>query len=278
MTALPEDDRPPVPFRPTPTPATAAPRVDPPTASTARVHDVQLGGSLNFAADRELALALDEAAPGLAAVARAGRRFVHDAVERAARAGVDQFLDLGCGVSAGHGIHHTARAIEPYSRVAYVDSDLVAVAHARIATAGDTRLSVVEGDIRDVTTILGDIEAAGHLDLSRPVAVIAASVLHFVPGSIVPVLSALRSGTAGGSLLVLSHLARYPRAAEARDDEYEVVQRLYARTRTPVLARSPSRISAGIARSGWRALAPGWHAPSARTPGGLGLATALAQH
>jgi len=46
-------------------------------------------------------------------MARDNREFTGRAVAWAAREGIGQFLDLGCGYPLGTGIHDIARAVNP---------------------------------------------------------------------------------------------------------------------------------------------------------------------
>src|ERR1700760_733570 len=103
----------------------------------ARVYDYWLGGKDNFAVDRQMAEMMTEVNPDVPAMARANRKFIAAVVEKAAEAGVGQFLDLGAGLPTYPAVHDVARAVIPGARVVYVDNDPVAVAHARalLATA-----------------------------------------------------------------------------------------------------------------------------------------------
>jgi S-adenosyl methyltransferase len=64
-----------------------------------------------------------EAFPQLPAAVRAGIGFRARAVRYLTGAGIRQFLDLGCGLTAGDPVHVIAQAAAPGSRVVYVDND-----------------------------------------------------------------------------------------------------------------------------------------------------------
>src|SRR3954453_6669381 len=102
--------------------------VEPDRASPARVYDWFLGGSHNFAVDREVAAGVVRLMPEILDMARANRRFLRRAVVIAAEHGVDQFLDLGSGIPTVGNVHEVAREIQPAAKVVYVDVDPVAVA------------------------------------------------------------------------------------------------------------------------------------------------------
>jgi len=106
----------------------------PGVAYSARVNNVWQGGKDNFAADRAAADRAVEAFPQLPAAVRAGIGFRARAVRYLAAAGVRQFLDLGCGLTAGDPVHVIAQEAAAGSRVVYVDNDPMVITHARMAS------------------------------------------------------------------------------------------------------------------------------------------------
>lgn len=98
---------------------------------TNRNYDYLLGGKDNFAADRDAAEQALSVVPFGREVARANRQFLVRAVTLMARSGIDQFIDLGCGLPTRPNVHEVARDIRPAARVLYVDTDPVVCAHAR---------------------------------------------------------------------------------------------------------------------------------------------------
>ena len=86
----------------------------------------------NFPADREAAEKAMQASPDVAATARANRAFLGRSVRHlATEAGVRQFLDLGTGMPSPGNTHEVAQPVAPDSRIVYVDSDPIVLAHAR---------------------------------------------------------------------------------------------------------------------------------------------------
>ena len=80
--------------------------IDSRTPQSARVYDYWLGGSSNFAADRAMAQAIEQAIPGIKAMARENRRFLGRSVRyMAEEAGIRQFLDVGSGIPADGDTH-----------------------------------------------------------------------------------------------------------------------------------------------------------------------------
>lgn len=67
-------------------------------ASAARMYDVMLGGEENFAADREAVKMLVAHFPTVPDACRANRGFLLRSARAMAEAGIDQFLDIGCGL------------------------------------------------------------------------------------------------------------------------------------------------------------------------------------
>ncbi|HVQ90742.1 MAG TPA: SAM-dependent methyltransferase [Mycobacteriales bacterium] len=176
--------------------------------SQARIYDYLLGGSHNFAVDREAARALISMVPDVPLTAHANRAFLRRAVRFLVASGVRQFLDLGSGVPTAGNVHEVARQLAPDARVVYVDIDPVAVAEGRQILAGDEQTLVLREDARRPERIVGHPAVRGLLDFDRPVGLVVASLLHFIPDADDPqaVLAVLRDALAPGSYLVLSHI------------------------------------------------------------------------
>lgn len=189
-------------------PGAAPGSLDVSTPNVARIHDYLLGGKDNFAADRAAAAQLLAAIPDVAAIARDGRAFLGRAVRYlAADAGVVQFLDLGAGLPTQASVHEVAVRYAPAARVAYVDNDPVVWSHGQALLTEADRAVMVRADLRDPDSILHHHDVLDLLDLSRPVAVLCASSLHFVADQDEPgkMLAAYRDQLAPGSFLVISH-------------------------------------------------------------------------
>jgi S-adenosyl methyltransferase len=218
--------------------------VDPQRPNASRIYDYFLGGTHNFAADRQAAQALLAAMPELPAAMRANRDFLRRAVEAAAADGVRQFLDLGSGipteatptegVAAGGNVHEIARRTHPRARVVYVDLEPVAVVHGRRLLDGDPDADVVLADLTDAEAVLGDPAVHRLLDLSRPVCLLAVAVAHFVADTerLGLALEHYREALAPGSWLVLSH------AGGAGDRQHaESARRIYNSTTSSLVLR-----------------------------------------
>src|SRR5262249_57052849 len=106
--------------------------VDMERPSSARLLDYALGGSHNFAVDRELFRQLKMAVPDLVEQAHAGRAFLRRAVRFCAAPGVGQFLGIGSGIPTTGNVHEVASD----ARGVEVDIDPGAGAHARAILAG----------------------------------------------------------------------------------------------------------------------------------------------
>ena len=189
-------------------PAWAPDEVDIDTPSAARMYDYYLGGSHNFAADRELAEQYMKVLPDMPHISRANRRYLRRAVTHlAGNVGIDQFLDLGSGIPTSGNVHEIAQGVNPSARVVYVDADAVTVAHGAAMLAEVPNTGILHADLRDPRSVLDSDVVAAHLDLSRPVAVLMVAVLHFVPDADDPaaIVAAYRDAAAAGSHLVISH-------------------------------------------------------------------------
>jgi len=149
----------------------------------ARIYDYALGGSANFVADRAAFDALAAVYPDSTVGAGANRAFLRRAVTFLVRQGIDQFLDIGSGLPTGGNVHEIARAVNPGARVVYVDNDPVAVRFSRQLLAEEKipGVAAIEADLRDPAAILAHPRTRALLDLSRPVALLLVTVLHFIP-------------------------------------------------------------------------------------------------
>lgn len=246
---------------------TAKPDLTSPSA--ARMYDYMLGGSANFAVDRDAVDALLVKVPLTKQLARANRSFLMRAVRMLAEAGVTQFLDLGSGVPTVGNVHEIAQQVHPDARVAYVDVDPVAVEYARDLLGGSNdQVTITEADIRAPENVLAAPGVAGLLDFSRPVAVLAVAILHFVADTDDParIIATYRDACAPGSYLVISHASA--EGVDARDAAAQTAT--YNHTSTPGCARSPGEIAALF--EGYELLDPGlvrlplWRPTAPSTP------------
>ncbi|MEV0614347.1 SAM-dependent methyltransferase [Nonomuraea sp. NPDC050404] len=184
--------------------------VDAKTPNAARIYNYFLGGKDNFAVDRAAAETVLSMAPEVRVAAMENREFLVRAVKYlVAEAGVSQFVDIGAGIPAERPVHEVAQAIDPGSRVAYVDNDSVVLTHSRALLGGRPGTAVVAGDARDPDAILSAPELNVLIDLDRPVAVILIAILHFVPDSDDPagLVRRLLDRLPSGSHVVITHLS-----------------------------------------------------------------------
>ena len=209
--------------------------------SAARVYDYFLGGAHNFEVDRRLAEQIASMTPNIGETMRSNRSFLRRAVRFLVAQGVRQFLDIGSGIPTAGNVHEIALAAAPDAVVVYVDIDPVAVEHSRAILAGVERTGVICADVRDVDRILAESAKLGLLDLDRPVAMLLAGVLHFVPDTDDPAgtVAALRDALAPGSYLLISHAT-----ADGQPAEVIEAQSLSSRTATEIVLRSQAQVAA----------------------------------
>jgi hypothetical protein len=219
----------------------------------ARMYDYYLGGSHNFAIDREAADRALRAAPHARTFALANRAFLGRVVRGLVAAGIDQFLDLGSGVPTVGNVHEIAQAANPAARVAYVDIEPVAVTAARRLLADNPGATMTHADVRDPQGVLAAPGVADLLDLGRPVAVLAIAILHALPDADDPagMVAAYRDACAPGSYLAVSHLAATSFSAE----QQTVVNEVLDTTPTPVTMRTREQITGML--EGYTVLEPG---------------------
>ncbi|WP_329070634.1 SAM-dependent methyltransferase [Amycolatopsis sp. NBC_01480] len=210
--------------------------------NAARIYDWFLGGTANWAIDREFGERAVKTFPTIKSIAQLGRQFLGRGVEYMARQGIDQFLDLGSGVPTVGNVHEIAVSVNPDARCVYVDNEPVAVAHSQILLEREgvaDRHAVLHGDLRQPGDIWPRALDTGVLDPKRPIGLIMCGVLYFVgpdedaPGIVRKYLSLLPSG----SYFLASHLTNDGVKApdgESRDE----IQEQYKQSSTPFYHRT----------------------------------------
>ncbi|MFI0485608.1 SAM-dependent methyltransferase [Actinomadura sp. 9N215] len=184
--------------------------MDPTKAHPSRRYNYWLGGKDNFAVDRESAEVVASAFPTVALSARENRAFLRRVVTYlAGEVGIHQFLDIGTGLPSAGNVHEVAQAIEPTSRIVYVDNDPVVLVHARALLTSEPagRTAYIQADLREPEKILVDPDLASTLDLSRPVALMVVATMHFVTDDHDPygIVRRLLAALPSGSHLVMTH-------------------------------------------------------------------------
>lgn len=231
------------------------------------MYDYLLGGGQNFAIDREAAEAAAAAFPHFRAAVRANRSYLGRAAAYLAEQGIDQFLDLGSGIPTVGNVHEVVHRHNPKARIAYVDREPVAVAHASQLLENEPLVTITQADIRRPRDVLAAPTVAELLDFDRPVAVLAMGILHFLLDDDDPfgMLAGYRDACSSGSYLAISHANQ----VTLTDEQVEGFQNAYARTPTPTLFRTVEEIRRLL--EGYKLIEPGlvlapyWH-PDQRNP------------
>jgi SAM-dependent methyltransferase len=208
--------------------------------SAARFYDYLLGGSHNFAVDREAAHKAIAVKPDVALQMQANRAFLHRAVRFLVDAGIRQFLDIGSGIPTLGNVHEIAQKAAPEARVAYVDIDPVAVAHSRAILAGNDQATAIQEDLREVEGLLAHRDVRALLDFAQPLGVLLVAVLHAIADADDPwgIVARLRDVMAPGSYVVIAHCTH-----EARPDEIRQFGQMSRQTTTPITCRGRAAVA-----------------------------------
>jgi hypothetical protein len=110
-----------------------------------------------------------------------------------------------------------------------------------VAGADPAHTAVVEADVRRPEEVLADPELRRVLDLDQPVAVVMASLLHFIAPEENPqdIVAGFLAAVPSGSALVLSHVTDGGRPAQA-----EAAVRAWDMATSPMYIRDEDEIRA----------------------------------
>jgi hypothetical protein len=217
------------------------PGIDPTRPSPARLYDYYLGGSDNFAADRQAAETIRARMPELADAAWANRGFhQRAALWLASSCGIRQFIDIGSGLPTQNNTHQAVQKATRDARVLYVDHDPLVRVHADALLTGEGRTRVITADLRDPDSVLNDPQTRELIDFGQPVGLLMTAVLHFVADGSDPwgLVARYLAELAPGSYLALTHITadqKPPAAVQAILDIYAgATEQIYPRTRAEV--------------------------------------------
>jgi hypothetical protein len=214
--------------------------VDTSKPSMARMYDYALGGSHNFAADREAAERVLRANPDGRFGMYANRAFLRRAIRFLVESGVTQFLDIGSGIPTVGNVHEVAQDANPDCKVVYVDIDPVAVIHSRQILTGNHRATAIQADIREPDRILDHPDVQALLDLDQPVALLMLCILHFIPDDQDPagLVGRYRDRLAPGSYLAISHVT-----GDDDSEDHTNAMNVYSRVMTQVNLRTHAQVT-----------------------------------
>ena len=150
----------------------------------ARLNDYLLGGTEHLPPDREAGDRIEVMFPGMTGLVRRQRAFKvggggRDGVVAwlARNAGISQFIDIGCGWPLSPTVHDVARDVVPGARVAYADSDPMAVSLLRAQHGPDEGIAVTGEDVTRPGRVLGAPPLLRVIDFDEPVAVLLCGIL-----------------------------------------------------------------------------------------------------
>jgi hypothetical protein len=183
--------------------------VDTSSPSLARAYDYLLGGRANFTADRALAGRLRALYPATSQVLSLSRAFLASSVADLARAGVDQFIDVGCGLPTRPAVHEAVLRVRPAARVVYVDRDPAVVSHATALLAKTqpplpptAMVRVIAGDLAEPEALSWALQPL--VDLGKPaclsLALVVQALDHGLAQAVVGVL--IRALAPGSQVIV----------------------------------------------------------------------------
>lgn len=191
--------------------------------ATAAIYNYLAGGEIHTEVDRQAAARVLEVYPTAAGTARENRMWLERGVTYAARQGVRQYADIGCGILPLHSrpegpatAHYLAdRELGTgVSRVLYTDYDVEVVRWGQQVMRSGTEILPL--DVADTEAGLAHLGRV--LDLTAPVCLIMGALLHFVPDdeTAYQTVATYVEALAPGSYLVLSHATESDETRAAR--------------------------------------------------------------
>lgn len=236
--------------------------VDVDKPSAARMYDWFLGGTQNYAVDREFGKKVLAGFPLVRPIARSNRAWMNRVVRAAIDAGFRQFLDLGSGVPTVGNVHDIVREALPegeQATVVYVDYEEVAAAHARLTLEREgvtDWAGFVLCDLRDMDSVLEAPDSKRLLDTEKPICLLLVSALHFLgpddaPGELV---EEYRDKLAPGSWLTISHITLDDAPIESTGEARKVAD-AYKNTSNPLWVRTRDEVEEFF--GGWPLVEPG---------------------
>ncbi|WP_051766509.1 SAM-dependent methyltransferase [Saccharothrix syringae] len=180
--------------------------------NAARIHDWLLGGTLNTPIDRDAAATALTRAPALRELARAGRTFLHRAVQHMLDAGIRQFLDLGAGLPTMTPTHRIAHRHDPAIPVVYVDHDPATTARTNLLLDDTPTALGIHADLRHPDRVLDHPDTRRLLHPTQPTGLLAVDILDTLPDHDRPgrVLQHYLDALPSGSIVALTHLTAWP--------------------------------------------------------------------
>ncbi|WP_063039750.1 SAM-dependent methyltransferase [Nocardia pseudovaccinii] len=185
--------------------------VDPSKPNAARVYNYLLGGKDNYEIDQRVADRMLAVAPDTKTTAWFSRKFLLQAAEDAAAAGIQQFIDIGAGIPISPNVHEAVQKVDPAARVVMIDYDPVVHAHTNALLSGTSGVASVLADLRRTDELIERARTVGGINWAQPVAILMVGVLHFIMDDEHPaeIVACLRNAMAPGSVLAFTHGSVY---------------------------------------------------------------------
>jgi O-methyltransferase involved in polyketide biosynthesis len=238
--------------------------------SAARIYDYFIGGTTNYAIDREFAEKVRKRLPLMGDYCMTSRGFLGRAVREVSKLGITQFVDIGSGLPTAGNVHEVAddTRTEYDTHVLYIDNEPIALAHSTVLladTADPDRHRAMAGDFLDPETLWDEVRDSEIIDVGKPVALVINAVMHFIKDDQNPdaLLQFYRDKLAPGSMLILSQMTNENPVNEAERQALLDLIDYYDTTTNHAFMRTMSEFSRFF--GDWPMLEPGlvyapaWH-------------------
>ncbi|MFD6463905.1 SAM-dependent methyltransferase, partial [Streptomyces roseolus] len=105
---------------------------------SARIWNYWMGGKDYYEIDRIVGDACLEIDPDISTMAVASAVFRGRIAAYLAERGIQQYLDIGCGLPTMNNLHEVVQARRPAAKIVYVDNDPLVLSHARALMTSTT--------------------------------------------------------------------------------------------------------------------------------------------
>ncbi len=177
----------------------------------ARLYNYLLGDYHNLNLERHLGYKLSKTYPQICSILQVYRLFQERGVEYLINQGIDQFIDIGCGIPDPGSVHKITDSLNIPYKVVYVDNDPVVIDHCYSQLYSNQNTLEILADLNDPDQIFENSSVLDFLNLSKPVGLIFINVFEYVhnDSDLRVLLNRYKKLLPLGSFIMINHITDY---------------------------------------------------------------------